>query len=601
MSQSAPKTFDPYHVWLGIPPSEQPPNCYRLLGVPLFEDNPEVIASAADRQMAHLRSFQTGKYSIQSQELLNQVAMARVRLLKPGVKAAYDAELRKRFANPQAVCSPVGASQLRFEMHAAADGEPQAVCTPVGDAREFDFAGVELGVSGRRRSRRGKQSQAAAWIPLALGAVGLLVVGGLVWKSKEASRVESKETAAVSRPSQRAPREDKPVKETKPLVLPAPPVAPPIEKIVSIATPVNSSPREPVTTAPVFDATEWVVNEPEAEAPVASEQPSEEAEPAATRAPVPSVAEQKTVRKQLAEIYELGQVETPRARLKLAGELLEAADDVGEQSAERFVLLHEAAVIASAGGNAALVMRAIDSLEERFEISADARDKALLEFAETARTSERIRALMSVVRGAITLAVEHGRYEGAQELATKVARAVARPQGKEFRKEAAQLKNVVSAICEQRTQLRQAQAALKRNSNDGEANMAIARWHCYWNGEWQQGLPYLAKCGDKGLRTLAVRELEMKEASADDQLALADAWWELGETLKADDRDAILMHAGEWYRKAAAESPSGFAKLKIEKRLEDLTPVEQRAEQLHANRTLTPAGERGSLWSSALP
>ena len=29
--------FDPYHKWLGIPPQDQPPNHYRLLGVELFE------------------------------------------------------------------------------------------------------------------------------------------------------------------------------------------------------------------------------------------------------------------------------------------------------------------------------------------------------------------------------------------------------------------------------------------------------------------------------------------------------------------------------------------------------------------------------------
>ena len=38
-----PRGFDPYHVWLGIPPEEQPPHHYRLLSVPLFEDNPDVI------------------------------------------------------------------------------------------------------------------------------------------------------------------------------------------------------------------------------------------------------------------------------------------------------------------------------------------------------------------------------------------------------------------------------------------------------------------------------------------------------------------------------------------------------------------------------
>ena len=42
--------YDVYHLWLGIPPEEQPPNHYRLLGVPAFEQNVEVIRNAADRQ-----------------------------------------------------------------------------------------------------------------------------------------------------------------------------------------------------------------------------------------------------------------------------------------------------------------------------------------------------------------------------------------------------------------------------------------------------------------------------------------------------------------------------------------------------------------------
>ena len=46
--------FNPYHVWLAIPPDEQPANFYRLLGVRQFETNADVIDSAADRQMAHL-------------------------------------------------------------------------------------------------------------------------------------------------------------------------------------------------------------------------------------------------------------------------------------------------------------------------------------------------------------------------------------------------------------------------------------------------------------------------------------------------------------------------------------------------------------------
>ena len=85
--------FDPYQVWLSIPPNEQPANFYRLLGLPLFESNPDVISNAADRQMAFVRTFQTGKYSELSQKILNELSQARITLLDAQKKAQYDATL----------------------------------------------------------------------------------------------------------------------------------------------------------------------------------------------------------------------------------------------------------------------------------------------------------------------------------------------------------------------------------------------------------------------------------------------------------------------------------------------------------------------------
>jgi hypothetical protein len=55
--------FDPYHVWLGIPAEEQPADYYRILGVPRFERDPEVISNAADQRMGFVRTFQSGTYA----------------------------------------------------------------------------------------------------------------------------------------------------------------------------------------------------------------------------------------------------------------------------------------------------------------------------------------------------------------------------------------------------------------------------------------------------------------------------------------------------------------------------------------------------------
>ncbi len=78
--------FDPYYKWLGIAPEEQPASHYRLLAIRDFEPDPEVIDSAADRQMSHVRSFQTGAHSADSQRVLNELSAARLCLLNPAKK-----------------------------------------------------------------------------------------------------------------------------------------------------------------------------------------------------------------------------------------------------------------------------------------------------------------------------------------------------------------------------------------------------------------------------------------------------------------------------------------------------------------------------------
>lgn len=86
--------FDPYHKWLGIPPHQQPPTHYRLLGLEPFEADLDVIQAAAARQMAHLQTYKIGPQSECSQQLLNEIARAKVCLLDPHSKTEYDRKLR---------------------------------------------------------------------------------------------------------------------------------------------------------------------------------------------------------------------------------------------------------------------------------------------------------------------------------------------------------------------------------------------------------------------------------------------------------------------------------------------------------------------------
>ena len=98
--------FDPYHRWLGIPPDEQPISKYRLLGITEFERDKEIINSASLRQTKHLRTMQAGEHESLVAQLLNEISSARVTLLDPEQKAAYDAQLRNERTPKEAQPTP---------------------------------------------------------------------------------------------------------------------------------------------------------------------------------------------------------------------------------------------------------------------------------------------------------------------------------------------------------------------------------------------------------------------------------------------------------------------------------------------------------------
>ena len=85
--------FDPYREWLGIAPEEHPLDHYRLLGIERFENDTAVINQAADARMGEVRIHQTGPRGRHTQQLLNEIAAARVCLTAADSKQDYDARL----------------------------------------------------------------------------------------------------------------------------------------------------------------------------------------------------------------------------------------------------------------------------------------------------------------------------------------------------------------------------------------------------------------------------------------------------------------------------------------------------------------------------
>ncbi|MBT4692859.1 MAG: hypothetical protein HOB73_05915 [Planctomycetaceae bacterium] len=185
--------FDPYRKWLGIPDQTQHPHHYQLLGLALFEDDPDVIENAANRQMTHIRSFQTGQYASYSQDLLNEISRAKICLLRPDSKANYDLQLQTKLkattSHPRmdpmipvaTTAIPVATAantEVATPVRAAASTEQATPVRPDNPLNELSSQ-VTIGSSAvSHRARTRKSNAGLPWL-MALGAlvgVGLLVV-----------------------------------------------------------------------------------------------------------------------------------------------------------------------------------------------------------------------------------------------------------------------------------------------------------------------------------------------------------------------------------------------------------------------------------------
>ncbi len=167
-----PQVHDPYLEWLGIPPEEQPPHLYRLLGLPLYESDMEAIAEAADRRIAFVKAFQTGPDAEIAYRVLNQLTQARACLLSMVSKWEYDRRLQEHFA----------ALAAAAEAAAAAAPAVQAPTTDAASAAEEPLQAIP-GLSLQRLPLRRRRKVATVPLLVSGAILGLIcVVGVAAWQ-----------------------------------------------------------------------------------------------------------------------------------------------------------------------------------------------------------------------------------------------------------------------------------------------------------------------------------------------------------------------------------------------------------------------------------
>ncbi len=571
--------FDPLYKWLGIPPDEQPPHCYRLLGLRAFEDNADAIESAADRQMAYLKTFQSGPHVQIAQELLNQVATAKVWLLNPEKKTEYDAWLREQLGPVAPPVPPPGVPQA-----ATQDTVPD-LSDVLGDVDAY-------GTASERIKRRHSRQWLATGVALALAILVLAGIGSAVWRLQVGLPALENAASVSVPPSSPGPSDykvdEKRVEKVEATTVQAKAVLPKtIRKGLKAGTSATREPEskkegagkpeaEPADeelksdNSSMEDAAEAkkLPGQNAVDAKLAPPTRSEKGADQAQRSDVPSDPDLRKARQTIQEVYKVGGARSATDKQALAKRLLQEATQTQNDPVGQFALLQSTQELAVECGDGLTAFSAVEEMAQRYKVdSVDLKSQILDTFAKKAKLPEQHKSVANETLRLIDAATAEGRFPLASQLGKLAVREAAKARDKETlqrtRARVKELEEVAAAYEE----VKAAVAVLAERPQDAEANLAAGKYHCFFRGDWVAGLPMLARGSDAGLKALARRDLEGASA-AEAQVELAEQWKDLAMKSSGLIRRQQQSRAAYWYRKALP-GLTGLAKAAAERWLKE--------------------------------
>ncbi|OAI50963.1 hypothetical protein AYO44_05225 [Planctomycetaceae bacterium SCGC AG-212-F19] len=595
--------FDPYHLWLSIPPGQRPPTHYQLLGVSPEEQNATVIREAALRQTNHLRTYQSGPNAQTCAKLLNEVAHAQIVLIDPIKRKAYDATLAnaapKNPPKPPPKPPPAAATAGKTAPAAVATAArnasaaatapaktaPAAATAPAKTAPATATTAAKTAPAVRKNHAPAKKGSGGRLLVVAL--LVLIVLGAGGWAAWHFGALPggfaSVRPTAANTPPESAPptspvappttrRPDPTIKATDPGEVRPPPKPDPEDPKINPTTDPNTKPDPRGAAKPATIAAAAPAGESKPTVLAKDSRPAElrAARAKAAKPPVPDdtalAAEEKVIRELFKADYAK---KTPADMQALAEKLLKQALETKDSPTSRYALLREANRIATLALDAPSAVKAVDEMARDFafpvlESKVTTLDTLTKRVTPATAKKSQIDTVLDVVDEALA---EH-QYEPADRL-IKLAESVAR-----IGKNAALTTAVnarareVEALHKDHEDYQKALAVLAKNPADPAANLNAGKHLCLAKSDWEQGLVRLAQGSDAKLQDLARKDLATP-ADAAAKAELGDTWWELAEGEKGPGKPALQARAVLWYD-AALPALTGLTKAKVEKRLAGL-------------------------------
>ena len=271
------------------------------------------------------------------------------------------------------------------------------------------------------------------------------------------------------------------------------------------------------------------------------------------REPVPGKKARDEMLKVLHKTYPQSYADrTPKGVRSLAKRLLTTGIGTQRDMLERYVLLSEAMRLASKVGESVVAFGAIEGLAATHEIDLAAEYGDVLKGLDrSVKTPEAARSYA----GKCIEAVEKLSREGEKETVVRLLRS-AKAASRRSRdpnlvirvKETAEWYKEYSS---QKEKLPKLELALSVTPDDPKLNMELGIFRCFLEGNWDEGLPLLAKAKDKYFQASALADLAAEDPES--LMAAAEGWMKLSRRSKRTptyQRNAWKARALEQYRRA---------------------------------------------------
>jgi hypothetical protein len=258
-----------------------------------------------------------------------------------------------------------------------------------------------------------------------------------------------------------------------------------------------------------------------------------------------------------------------------------------EEATNRFMLYQMAADLAAQAGDAQLALTAVDELARSFAVNAlELKVAVLVASGKHTESTEANKTLVDLIMPMIAGAVDADDYDVALKLSQVALDAAKKSKNLPLVTAVQKRDQEVRAVQKGFAHLKPFVERLKKDPTDAEANLELGKYYGLLKGKWDRALPLLALGSDETLGRLARDDLGNKLEK--NQLALADAWWNLAQKQKDPAKLHLQARAKVWYEKAVLNL-AGLNRTKALRRLDQINA------RLQGVSTTGPQGPIGEL------